>query len=72
MRLILDHASVAAEASETGQPGQVVLADKSRLLVATGDGLLSLDRVQPSGKRVMAIEEFLRGHPVPVGERLSA
>ena len=71
MRLILDHVSPAAEASLTGQPGEVVLADKSRLIVGTGDGLLSLDRVQPAGKRVMAIEEFLRGHPVAVGERLS-
>ena len=71
MRLILDHVSPAAEASLTGQPGEVVLADKSRLIVGTGDGLLSLDRVQPAGKRVMAIEEFLRGHPMAVGERLS-
>ena len=65
MRLILDHVSVAADADCTGQPGEVVLADKSRLLVATGDGLLSLDRVQPAGKRSMAIDEFLRGHSVP-------
>jgi methionyl-tRNA formyltransferase len=70
MRLILDHASVAADAEHSGQPGDVVLADKSHLLVATGDGLLSLDRVQPAGKRSMAIDEFLRGHGVAVGDRL--
>jgi methionyl-tRNA formyltransferase len=44
-------------------PGEVALSDKTRLLVQTGDGLLSLKRVQPAGKRQMNIEEFLRGHP---------
>lgn len=72
MRLILDHVSVAADAAGAGPPGEVVLADKSKVLVATGDGLLSLDRVQPAGKRVMAIDEFLRGHRVAVGDQFSA
>jgi methionyl-tRNA formyltransferase len=71
MRLILDHVSVAPDADYTGQPGEVLLAGKLRLLVATGDGLLSLDRVQPAGKRAMAIDEFLRGHPVAAGDRFS-
>jgi methionyl-tRNA formyltransferase len=69
LRLILDHVSVAADVARAGQPGEVVLVDKSRLLVATGDGLLSLDRIQPAGKRSMAIEEFLRGHGVAAGDR---
>lgn len=72
MRLILDHVSVAPDMAPTGQPGDVVLADKSRVLVATGDSLLSLDRVQPAGKRAMSIDEFLRGHGVAVGDRFSA
>lgn len=78
-RLILDRVSVVAEARERavdgaldGAPGQIVLVDKSRLLVATGHGLVSLDRVQPAGKRSMAIGEFLRGHPLEAGDRLTA
>ena len=71
IRLILDHVSVAADAACSGQPGEVVLADKSRLHVATADGRLSLDRVQPAGKRSMAIDEFLRGHAVAVGDRFA-
>ncbi len=71
LRLILDHVSVAADTDRTGQPGDVVLAGKSRLLIATGGGLLSLDRVQPAGKRAMAVDEFLRGHGVTVGDRFS-
>lgn len=68
-RLILDRVSVGEQANSP--PGRVVLVDKSRLLVATGDGLLSLDRVQPAGKRSMDIGEFLRGHPMDVGDCLA-
>jgi methionyl-tRNA formyltransferase len=71
LRLILDRVSPAAETLD-GAPGQIVRVDKSRLLVATGNGLLSLERVQPAGKRSMAIGEFLRGHPLDVGDRLNA
>jgi hypothetical protein len=34
--------------------------------------VLSLDRVQPAGKRVLAIDEFLRGYSVRVGERFES
>ena len=71
IRLSLDRVSVPADTDRDGLPGQVVLVDKSRLLVATGDGLMSLDRVQPAGKRSMTIGEFLRGHPAAVGDRLT-
>jgi methionyl-tRNA formyltransferase len=40
--------------------------------VATGDGMLSLDYVQPAGKRAMPIAEFLRGHAVHVGDRFGS
>ena len=48
--------------SSTLSPGSP-LAASGRLVVATGDGLLELLEVQPAGKRKMAAEEFLRGHP---------
>jgi len=44
-----------------GKPGQVSLAEK-RFLVSTGDGLLSLDEVQPQDRGRMKGEEFLRGY----------
>ncbi len=71
-RLILDRVSVpSAELSTAGEhaPGEVVLVEKNRLVVATGDGLLSLERVKPAGKRVMEIGQWLRGHAVRVGDR---
>ncbi len=62
IRLILDHASVANNSPQNSKPGTIVDLQKDRLLVATGLGSLSLERVQPTGKRVLTIDEFLRGY----------
>ena len=73
VRLIFEQVSVVAEGKENAaQPGQVACVDKDRLLIATGDGLLSLDRVQPAGKRAMAIGDWLRGHPLTVEDRFDS
>jgi methionyl-tRNA formyltransferase len=70
VRLILDQVSVVETEPPAGLPGHVVTSGKRELVVATGDGLLSIDRLQPAGKRSMDIEEFLRGHTIDVGTRL--
>jgi methionyl-tRNA formyltransferase len=73
VRLILDRVSIADEkpiAANDASPGQIALVEKNRLLVATGDGLLSLDRVRPAGKRPMDIGQWLRGHQVGANDRL--
>ncbi len=41
-----------------------------RLIVKCGEDALSLKRIQPAGKRTMSDEEFLCGHPIPVGDKL--
>ncbi|MEX2176362.1 MAG: methionyl-tRNA formyltransferase [Pirellulaceae bacterium] len=53
-------------------PGQVMLCDGKQLIVATGDGGLSIVAVQPAGKKVMGIDHFLRGYHLRVGDRLGA
>jgi hypothetical protein len=53
-----------------GSPGEIAFCEKDRLWVQTGDGLLSIDRVQPAGKRGMSIEEFLRGRQPKTGDSL--
>lgn len=68
LRLILDRVTPHA-GSSTFEPGQVAEATSTRLLVQTGEGFLSLDRVQPAGKRSMEVAEFLRGHHVQPGDR---
>jgi methionyl-tRNA formyltransferase len=48
---------------ESAPPGTID-SDGSLLLV-TGDGILSLDVVQPPGKKPMSAADFLRGHAPP-------
>jgi methionyl-tRNA formyltransferase len=52
------------------QPGEVVVADKHQLIVATGEGGLSIAAVAPAGKRHMTVEEFLRGYHLREGDVL--
>lgn len=67
-RLLLDEIAIAEGNAPGGiAPGGVLVSDGTRLEVATGDGILSLLKVQPAGKRVMAIDEFLRGYPIAIG-----
>lgn len=54
-----------------GKPGVVVGVDgKTGLCVATGQGALLLDEVQPAGKKRMSGADFVRGYPVQVGDLL--
>lgn len=65
----------AVEDVESGDAvsGTVLLPTHAgRLLVATGDGVLEVMQIQPSGKRAMAAAEFLRGHPLPAGSRFGS
>jgi methionyl-tRNA formyltransferase len=71
MRLILDAVSVVDESAASAAPGTIVRADPSHVYVATGKGVLSLDRIQPAGKRIMSIDEFLRGHRMEAGQRFT-
>lgn len=43
------------------RPGQVVVTDDKRLLVACSDGMIALLTVQPAGKKSMNIREFING-----------
>jgi methionyl-tRNA formyltransferase len=56
-------------ASDAQTPGTVLEADADRLIVAAGSGALMLQGVQPAGKRMMSIDEFLRGYRVRPGDR---
>ncbi len=62
--LVLEAEPVAAP---PGAPGEVVAAP---LVVACGQGALSLRRVQRAGRRAMTALELQRGFPLPVGTRL--
>ena len=73
LRLIVYRATaepdLVPDSSAHLQPGQVAVCDQQRLMVQTGEGLLSIHDIQPAGKRPMTIEEFLRGHQPSVGSQ---
>lgn len=56
--------------TEKAQPGMAAEVTKTTLKIQTGDGLLSITELQPEGKKRMAVDAFLRGYPVEVGEKL--
>ncbi|WP_414829175.1 methionyl-tRNA formyltransferase [Alteromonas sp. H39] len=51
-------ASVLAEASDEA-PGTVIRADKKGIVIATGDGVLSIDRLQIPGKKAMSAADVM-------------
>jgi methionyl-tRNA formyltransferase len=53
------------------QPGSIIVADPSGIIVACGDGLaLQILQLQPEGSRAMSAREYLAGHKIPPGARL--
>ena len=69
VRLIIHRSEVNdGQTDSNAIPGQITCRSKDRLEVQTGEGCLCLQQVQPSGKKVMEIAEFLRGYPVAEGE----
>jgi len=50
--------------------GQVLGADASGVLLATGAGVLRVRRLQRPGGRMLPAGEFLRGFPVSAGALL--
>lgn len=69
-RVIVDAVAIA-DGEANSQPGTIVHADAKCLTVAAGTQALSILRLQPAGKRLMTIEEYLRGNPLQAGQRLA-
>ncbi|HEY4313059.1 MAG TPA: methionyl-tRNA formyltransferase [Pirellulales bacterium] len=69
MRLIIGRVDVRDDA-RSAVPGTVIAADKHELVIAAGEGAVSLLEVQPAGRQMMPVADFLRGHPLRPGEKL--
>ncbi len=54
----------------TGRPGEIVRVDRDALLIACGNGILSIQELQLPGKRRMAVTDFLNSHTIQTGEQL--
>jgi methionyl-tRNA formyltransferase len=71
-RVILLHTRVD-DAATDAIPGTIVEVSPEGLHVATGGGgRLTIDRLQPEGKRPMSAREYLAGRPVKPGTRFTA
>ena len=60
------------EAESQAPPGTVIVADRKRLIIQTGQGAIEILRLRPEGKRAMSAAEFLAGNPVTSGDRLDS
>ena len=64
--------AIAEPGATSDPPGCVRLVGKEALRIATGDGWLVPQALQRPGGRPLETAAFLRGHPIPDGERLGA
>lgn len=57
-----------------GLPGQVLSADKTGIVIATGQGALKITQLQPPGKKAMSAADFINGRLdwVETGTQLSS
>jgi methionyl-tRNA formyltransferase len=72
-RTLKVRATRAVNGSAAGAvPGQVVVADKTRVMVACAEACVDLVTVQPEGKRPMSGAEWVMGRGIAEGDRLGA
>ncbi|GAB6990504.1 methionyl-tRNA formyltransferase [Paenibacillus pini] len=64
-------ANVSEHASKDAAPGTVLQLIQQGIEVKTGDGSLWLTEIQPSGKKAMLAEQFIRGTSMSLGTVLS-
>jgi methionyl-tRNA formyltransferase len=71
LRCLLHRSAVADERTDL-VAGTTTVAANGVLSVAAGDGgMLRILEIQPEGKRVMAVRDFLAGHTISAGTRLT-
>lgn len=66
------HSSALTDEMTDAMPGTVASVSNGFLAVAAGDRrILRILEIQPDGKRVMPVRDFLSGHPVAAGTPLT-
>lgn len=65
-------AAIPLDALVDAPPGTVLHAGPDGISVATADGALLLQEIQPEGKRRMSARDFLAGNAIPPGAILGA
>jgi methionyl-tRNA formyltransferase len=70
-RVLLIESRVEHAHETTADPGVVLEVGAEGLVVAAAPGAVRILRVQPEGRAAMAVRDFLNGHPVTTGDRLT-
>ncbi len=66
------HRSALTDETTDAGPGTITSTSGGVIAIAAGDGrLLRILDIQPEGKRVMPVRDFLSGHPVAAGASLA-
>lgn len=52
-----------------GEVGQILAVDRARIVIACGEGALSVSELQKAGGKRLPVQQFLAGHPLKVGDR---
>jgi methionyl-tRNA formyltransferase len=68
VRLIIGPVTVLPETPPETAPGTVIEAMRDRLVISTGEGAILVQGVQPAGKRLLSVREFLNGHRLRAGD----
>lgn len=69
-KLIKVHAAHDVQLTTNKTPG-TILSTGETIVVATGEGRLSIQELQIEGKRAMNAKEFLNGHALKVGDQFN-
>lgn len=69
-KLMKIHRGRVVSTNTTGSPGEIIRADRDAFWVATGSGVLSLEKVQLENRKRLPGGEFLKGARVNIGDRL--
>ena len=63
-RRLIIHVARAEEDTHTATPGHILSADSTAIRVATGQGILAIEKLQLPGSRPLTSADFLHGHPL--------
>lgn len=70
VRILKSRVVDSGQDTTTTSPGEVVRCHKSDLFVATGAGLLAVERAQVEGKKPLTASDLVNGRAFELGERL--
>jgi methionyl-tRNA formyltransferase len=52
------------------KPGIVIRAEGNDFIIAAKEGAVRIELIQPAGKKMMQVADFLRGYPIKQGDKL--